>query len=464
MGAAWELAQQGAKHIVVIDTHDRVGGLARTEKFRGYFFDVGPHRMMTKYAEVEALWKSLLGEDLLTRPRITRIFYRGRFFQYPLKIGNALYNLGVLQSTLAGLSFLKAQILWRKAEPKNFADWTTKTFGNRISKAFFRDYTRKVWGIGAEEVGVDWAGQRIKPLRFRDFFNEIFKGVFSREKVENIGARFYYPRYGAGMFYEEMQKRLEKQGVQFFLGKTVTKVCHEAGRITEVETRDAHGKTEKFSGDVFASSIPSDYLTKSLSPQVSVEILQLTRAMRFRAHVVVNMIIKRKDIFVDSWFYIQSTEVKVARIGNYGQFSPDMLADKNTSAIGIEFFCNEDDDFWKLNDQEIIELAIKEMTGLGFFRRDEYSDAFVLRSVDAYPTYYMGYREEFARLRSFLEKFENLHLIGRAGMYKYKDQDHALYTGVLTARNIFGEKNDVWALGEEKEFFEERVIPGDDVK
>jgi protoporphyrinogen oxidase len=457
MGAAWELSKRGAKHVVVLDKNDRVGGLARTEKFQGYFFDVGPHRMMTKYAEVEDLWKKMLGKDLLVRPRITRIYYRGRFFQYPLKMVNALYNLGLIQSMLAGASFLKAQLVWRNKEPKNFAEWTTKTFGNRISKAFFRDYTKKVWGIEADEVGVDWAGQRIKPIKILDVFGELVKSMFTMEQVKNIGAQFFYPRYGAGMFYEKMQQELEVLGVKFLLNSKIIAVRCEESCIRAVTVETAAGR-EDVEGDVFISSIPSNLLVASMTPPASKNVLELTKAMRFRAHIVVNMIIKRKDLFEDSWFYIQSTDVRIARIGNYGQFSSDMLADPNTSAIGIEFFCYEGDEFWNKKDDELIELALREMTELGLVRHEEFGGAYVIRSDDAYPTYYMGYREKFAALRAFLEQFQNLRLIGRAGMYKYKDQDHAMYTGMLTVRNLFGEHHDVWELGEEQEFFEEKTV------
>lgn len=458
MGAAWELHTKGAKDITVVDRNDRVGGLARTFTFKGYRFDVGPHRFLTKYPEVEVLWKQLLGDDLLTRPRLTRIYYRGRFFLYPLKMVNALWNLGFWQSILAGLSFLKAQILWRGKEPKNFAEWTTKTFGNRMSQAFFRDYFRKVWGIGAHEVGIEWAGQRIKGIRIRDFFGNKLKEFVWQQRSENIGNQFLYPRHGAGQFYEAMKQELERAGVHFNLGHEVVAVCHEGEHITTVETEGPNGAHEIFSGDVFISSIPANFLVQSLTPAVSANVLALTDTMRFRAHIAVNMIIKRKDLFADSWFYIQSSEFRIARIGNYGAFSPDMLGRPDTSAIGVEFFCHAGDTFWKQSDEDIIARAVDELVQLGFIAREEFDGAFVVRHADAYPMYYLGYREEFARLRTYLEGFENLRLTGRAGMYKYKDQDHALYTGILTVRNLFGEHNDVWELGEEKEFFEEKTV------
>lgn len=465
IGAAWELYKQGAKHITVIDKNDRVGGLARTVRFHGYYFDMGPHRFLTKYQEVEDLWRDMLGDDLLVRPRHTRVYYRGRFFAYPLRMGNALWNLGVWQSFLAGISFTKAQILWRNREPKNFAEWTTKTFGNRISKAFFRDYTRKVWGIGAEEVGIDWAGQRIKALSFKDILGEKLKQLFSRQKVEDIGRQFLYPRYGAGMFYEAVQKRLEKEGVVFHLGIDVTTVEHNDGRIVAVSGTKVGGALMRVEADVCVSSIPSNQFIASLRPNISQEDLELTKAMRFRAHIAVNMIVKRKDLFPDSWFYIQSTEYRIARIGSYGVFSPDMLADPETSAIGIEMYCTAGDDFWQKSDNEIIALTLGEMIALGFMHESEFGGAFVVRHADAYPMFYFGYREEFAKIKKYLETYENLWVIGRAGMYKYKDQDHALYTGMLTARNIFGGAEDVWGLGEEKEFFEERIVSkGEKVK
>ncbi|OGG58888.1 hypothetical protein A2765_00720 [Candidatus Kaiserbacteria bacterium RIFCSPHIGHO2_01_FULL_56_24] len=456
MGAAWELYKQGAKHITVIDRNDRVGGLARTVRFKGYYFDMGPHRFLTKYGEVEALWKEILGEDLLERPRVTRIYYRGRFFTYPLRITNALWNLGVWQSFLAGLSFFKAQILWRGKEPQNFAQWTTKTFGNRISRAFFRDYTRKVWGIGADEVGTDWAGQRIKPLKLRDLLGPIRDAILSRKEPEDIGAHFFYPRYGAGMFYETMQKKLEDAGVTFLLGGDISAVRRDGTRILSVVAERDSGGQEIIAGDIFLSSIPSNLFIASLEPAVSKDVLALTEAMRFRAHIAVNMIVDRKDLFPDSWLYIQSTEFRIARIGNYGAFSPDMLKDPDTSAIGIELYCFAGDGFWQKSDTDIIATVLTEMCALGFMTKEEFVDAFVVRHADAYPTHYLGFREGFARLRAYFETFGNLRMIGRAGMYKYKDQDHALYTGILTVRNLFGADHDVWELGEEKEFFEDK--------
>ncbi len=459
MGAAWELSERGAKHITVVDNNAEVGGLARTTRFKGYFFDVGPHRFLTKYEEVDALWKKLLGKDLLERPRVTRIYYRGRFFLYPLKMTDALWNLGFWRSLFAGISYLKAQILWYRKDPKNFAEWTTKTFGNRMSQTFFRDYFTKVWGIGAHEVGLDWANQRIKVLRLRDFFGQKVKEFVWQQKTENIGNKFYYPRYGAGQFYEAMRKKLEKNGVRFLMEREITSVKYEGPRITATEVRRTIGEPEIIRGDTFISSIPASFLVTSLTPHVSSDIRALTSAMRFRAHITVNMIIKRKNIFNDSWVYIQSAEYKIARIGNYGAFSPDMLGDPNTSSIGVEFYCFAGDAFWQKTDDELIKLAVDELVDLGFIERNEFGGAFVMRHADAYPTYYLGYREAFAKLRAYLETFENLRLIGRAGMYKYKDQDHALYSGMLTVRNLFGEHNDVWGLGEEKEFFEEKTVP-----
>ncbi|MDP3963890.1 MAG: NAD(P)-binding protein, partial [bacterium] len=224
MGAAWELIRQGAKNITVIDRNDRVGGLARTFEFHGYRFDVGPHRFMTKYAEVEAIWKDILGSDLLKQKRLTRIYYDGKFFLYPLKIADAVWNLGFWKTFLAGLSFLKAKIVWRGREPKTFADWTVKAFGERMSQAFFRTYLKKVWGIEAHEVGTDWAGQRIKQLSIFDFFRKKVREFLWQEKTERIGDYFYYPKYGAGTFYQALQERLEKNGVKFLCNREITGV------------------------------------------------------------------------------------------------------------------------------------------------------------------------------------------------------------------------------------------------
>lgn len=456
MGAAWELLRQGANHITLVDQNETVGGLARTFQFRGYYFDVGPHRFMTKYKEVEDLWKEVLGEDLLRRPRLTRILYQGRFYDYPLKAWDTLRNLGFSDSILAGLSFLKAKLAWRNREPKNFAEWTIKAFGNRMSNAFFRTYLKKVWGIEAHEVGLDWANQRIKTMSLFDFVKSKVSELIWHRKTENIGQSFYYPKYGAGMFYEAMQKKLEQQGVRFLMNRRVTKIHNRQGTITELTLQNGD-HLETLAGDIYISSIPSNILIHSLTDPPANDILRKTTAMRFRAHVAVNMIVNRKDLLPDSWLYIQSDDVKVARIGNYNAFSPFMLADPDTSAIGVEYFCFADDDFWKRSDQDIVDLAVDELCRLQFIRREEFVDAFVVRHRYAYPTYYLGYREQFSDLMKFLQTFDNLFPIGRAGMYKYKDQDHALYTGMLTVRNIFGASHDVWALGEEQEHFEEQI-------
>lgn len=458
MGAAWELSKRGVSDITVIDKNDRVGGLARTIEYKGNLFDVGPHRFLTKYAEVDEFWKEMLGPEFVPRTRSSHIYYRDRFFKYPVSIVDTLRNLGVQQSLLAGVSFAWAQVVWLRKEPANFAEWTEKTFGPRMSRIFFQQYFTKVWGISAYDVGIEWAGQRIKKLSLIDFIKRTYDELMGYSKVQDIGGGFYYPRHGAGQLYETMQSKLEKKGVRFLMGRSVVSITHDTDAVRTVVTQDQKGTQETFAGDVFISSIPANFLAASLTPAVSTQMKYLLSLMRFRAHIAVNMIVKRKELFSDTWFYVQSPEYKISRIANYNAFSMDMLADAGTSAIGIEFYCDAGDEFWIKSDQELIDLAVAEMVKLGFMRKDEFSDAFVVRHPDAYPVYYLGYREGFARLREYLERFSNLRLIGRAGMYKYRDQDHALYSGMLTVRNLFGENNDVWELGEEQEFYEEKSV------
>jgi protoporphyrinogen oxidase len=455
IGAAYELVQRGAQHVTVVDRNDCVGGLARTFDFRGYRFDVGPHRFMTKYDEIERLWIDTMGDDLLQRRRHTRIHFRGKFYPYPLRPLPTLMNLGMKEAVRTGLSFLKAKWDWRGQEPQNFAEWTTKAFGDRMAQAFFRTYLKKVWGIEAKEVGTDWAGQRIKQMHLWDFFTKKVREFLWQEKTERIGDMFYYPKRGAGTFYESLKQNLEAQGVRFLLQQEIDGIVRDGDRIQEVVLRGSEGHTV-VPGDTFISSIPSNSFIAMMSPSAPAAVLDQLGVMRFRAHIAVNMVVGRANVFPDSWLYVQSPDVLIARIGNYNAFSPFLVPDPATSAIGAEYYCFAGDALWQKDDGEMIALAVRELASLGFIREDEFRDGFVVRHADAYPTYYLGYREGFARLRAYLEQFANLRLIGRGGMYKYKDQDHAMYTGMLTVRSLFVETDDVWTLGEEQEHFEER--------
>jgi protoporphyrinogen oxidase len=393
----------------------------------------------------------------MLRSRLSRIHYRGHFYDYPLKATNALAGLGPVEAFLVGLSFSKAK-LFPHAEETNLEQWVANRFGHRLYEIFFKTYTEKVWGIPCSEISADWAAQRIKNLSLPEAVrNALFSSNRSRngEIITSLIDQFNYPRLGPGMMWERCEELLEKQGNHTIRGVKVEEIRHRHGRVECVYGRNHNGESVEFSGDQFISSMPLRSMIRALSPAAPDEVIEAANTLRYRDYLTVVLIAKRETVFPDNWIYIHSPEVKMGRIQNYKNWSPHMVPDQARTSLGLEYFLWDKDEEWQWSEDRLVELGINECSRIGLIERDEVEDGTVVRMKKAYPVYDQHYQASLETIRNYLESFQNLQTIGRNGLHRYNNQDHSMVTAVYAARNIVGEKNDVWAVNTEMEYHEE---------
>ncbi|MEG5034055.1 NAD(P)/FAD-dependent oxidoreductase [Microcoleus sp. AT3-D2] len=447
--AAYELVKQGIIP-VVLEKGDKVGGIARTETYKGYRFDIGGHRFYTKVEAVQQLWQEVLGNEFIKVPRLSRIFYRGKFFNYPISAFNTLFNLGIIESTLIILSYLKVRI-WPLREEKTFEQWVINRFGERLYKTFFKTYTEKVWGIPCSEIQADWAAQRIKGLSLT---TAIINALFGSNDTKTLIKEFDYPALGPGMMWEKFAEAVENKDGKVYLDTKVISFEREGNKIKSI-TAEQNGELVQYSADNFITSMPISALVARMKPQPPEKVLHAARSLKYRDFLIVALIVDRKDLFPDNWIYIHSPEVKVGRIQNFKNWSAALVPDVSKSCLGMEYFCSVGDEIWEMSDAELVELATRELVGLGLATTADVEDGVVIRQLKAYPVYDGEYRGHLQVLEGFLKGFENLQTIGRNGMHRYNNQDHSMLTGMLAVRNILGEKHDLWDVNTERSYHED---------
>ncbi|MBD2578577.1 NAD(P)/FAD-dependent oxidoreductase [Oscillatoria sp. FACHB-1406] len=450
--AAYELAKQGI-HLLVVERDDKVGGIARTEIYKGYRFDIGGHRFYTKVGEVQQLWLEVLGDEFIQVPRLSRIYYRGKFFDYPLSFANTLSNLGLGTSAAIVLSYIKAKIqaFIKRPEPETFEEWVTHCFGRRLYETFFKTYTEKVWGIPCNKISAEWAIQRIKGLSLKQ---AVINALFGTNNTKTLIKKFDYPILGPGMMWERFTEAVEKLGGDVWLDTGVIRVKHHQQRIESMEV-DRNGEVVEVKAEHFISSMPVTALVRCLDPRPPEPILEAARSLKYRAFIIVALIIDAPNLFPDNWIYIHSPEVTVGRIQNFKNWSPAMVPDPNKTCLGMEYFCDEGDDLWNLSNEKLLELATKEIGILGLAKSAKVEDGTVLRQPKAYPVYDRNYRQHLQVLQDYLAGFDNLQTVGRNGMHRYNNQDHSMLTGLLAAKNIIGEKHDLWQVNVERSYYED---------
>jgi protoporphyrinogen oxidase len=452
--AAFELSRLGLPAIV-LEADAAVGGLSRTVRYGDYRFDIGGHRFFTKVEEIQEIWEEILGEDLLSRPRMSRIFYEGRFFEYPLRPLNALRGLGAFETLRVLASFLRAQIL-PHPEERSFEQWVTNRFGRRLFEIFFKSYTEKVWGMSCSRIDAEWAAQRIRNL---DLATAIRSALLGRsgggEVVKTLIDRFHYPRLGPGMMWERLRDLLVAGGVPTLTGAEVVAVHHRDDRIEAVTVRREGGGEERVLGAHFLSSMPIRDLVHALRPAPPATLLAAADRLHYRDFLTVALVVDAPDLFPDNWIYVHSPSVRVGRIQNFKNWSPDMVPDAGRTTLGLEYFVQEGDDLWTATDAELLDLGRRECAALGLVDPSRVVDGAVVRVRKAYPVYDDGYRDALHEIRAHLGKFANLQLIGRNGQHRYNNQDHSMVTGLAAARNLAGESHDVWSVNVEGEYQEE---------
>ena len=454
LAAAYEAVRRGMPPIV-LEMDDKVGGLARTEDYDGYRFDIGGHRFFTKVPEVQRIWQTMLGEEFLLVPRLSRIYYRGRFFDYPLSLFNTLRNLGPVESLLILLSYLQAKVK-PSGEEKTFEQWVTNRFGSRLYEMFFRTYTEKVWGIPCSELQADWAAQRIQGLSLR---RVVTHAVFRGQAAKSLIREFHYPVLGPGMMWQRMQQAVEGQGGQVYLESEVLRLERDGGRITGVVFRQGDGEKRIAAGQII-SSMPLGELIARLDPPPPPDVVEAARGLRYRDFVVVALVVKQATRFPDNWIYVHSPDVQVGRIQNFRNWSAAMVPDPQMSSLGLEYFCTAGDALWQTPDADLLALAARELAQLGLAHEQDVTGGMVVRQPKAYPIYDGAYGQHVAAIRAFLQSLDGLQTIGRNGMHRYNNMDHSMVTGMLAVRNLLGQNHDLWTVNVEEAYHEELSVPG----
>jgi protoporphyrinogen oxidase len=455
--AAWQLAKAG-RHSTVLEADTVVGGISRTVEREGWRFDIGGHRFFTKVPAVEALWHEILPDgDFLTRPRLSRIYYRNRFFDYPLKASNALRNLGVMEAARCVGSYVWAQIRPPK-DQTNFEGWVSARFGTRLYRIFFKTYTEKVWGVPATEIQADWAAQRIKNLSLGRAVLNSLAPRRNQKDVASLIEEFQYPKLGPGMMWEKATELVRGAGSHVVMQTPVVSIRHEGGRATSV-VAERDGQVVEYPATHVVSSMPLPGLALAMDPPVPPEVEAAARGLSFRDFLTVALVVPAEDGFPDNWIYVHSPDVRLGRIQNFGSWSPHLVKDGRT-CLGLEYFVFEGDDLWTAPDDELIELGTTELARLGLLDPSRVQGGYVVRMPKAYPVYDETYQANVDVMRQWLAaNAANVFPVGRNGMHKYNNQDHSMLTAMLSVENILGAEHDIWSVNVEAEYHEEGRAP-----
>ncbi|MEZ5843445.1 MAG: NAD(P)/FAD-dependent oxidoreductase [Hyphomicrobiaceae bacterium] len=462
--ASYLLTKQGIKATVVEADPVYVGGISRTASYKGFLFDIGGHRFFSKSKEVVDLWKEILPQDFIERPRLSRIYYNGKYFSYPLKAFEAFNNLGPVESAMCVLSYAY-QRAFPHEKPVTFHEWVANQFGERLFSIFFKTYTEKVWGMSCDEISADWAAQRIKGLDLYSAMANALRRSISPtggsrgpdgQVIKTLIESFQYPRKGPGMMWEAAAAKTRAQGGDVLMGHVFERMNYDAATAEwTIHCRTVDGEARVFSAGHVVSSAPMRELVEGLD--VASEVREAAGRLRYRDFLTVALIVEKPDLFPDNWIYIHEPSVKVGRIQNFRSWSPELIPNDRQSCLGLEYFCFEGDGLWASSDEDLVALAKKELAEIGLAQPDEVIDGCVVRQKKAYPVYDDGYRTNVETIRSGLAaRYPTLHLVGRNGMHKYNNQDHAMMTAMLTVENIAAGRQvfDIWNVNEDAEYHE----------
>ncbi len=447
--AAYLLARQG-KAVIVVESSDQLGGIARTTVRDGYRFDLGGHRFFTKVKEVDDLWHEIMKEEFLKRPRQSRIYWNDKFLEYPLDGMDVIRKLGPVELVRCGLSYM-----WAAVKPKGredtFEQWVSNRFGKRLFNHFFKTYTEKLWGVPTDEIRAEWAAQRIKGLSFFSAAKAAFFG--NRGNIKSLISEFNYPRFGPGQMWEEMANDIKAHGGEIRLNAPVTKlVTNGEGIVTEVIAGD-----QTLTPSYVISSLPLRATVGIAEPEAPVDVRDAARGLRYREFLTVLLVIQGDDLFPDNWIYIHQPGVRVLRIQNFKSWSPWMVPNDEDASIGMEYFCFEGDDFWNMADDDLVKMASQEIEKLKLAKAKDVKFGFVERVHKAYPIYDERYAERVQTIRGWLEtNTRNLTQVGRNGLHRYNNSDHSMLTAMRAVDNItLGTHHDIWSVNVESVYHEE---------
>lgn len=459
--AGYLLTKAGKSVAIIEKDATYVGGISRTEEFQGYRFDIGGHRFFSKSQQVVDLWNEILPDDFIQRPRMSRIYYEGKFYSYPLRAFEALWNLGLWRSTVCMASYLRYK-LFPVRTVKSFEDWTTNQFGQKLYSIFFKTYTEKVWGMPCDEMSADWAAQRIKGLSLWGAVVDGLKRSLGLNKAPNDGQAvktlletFRYPRLGPGMMWDAARDKIIASGKgRVLMGHALEQLASDGNDGWRMTANGPDGKVV-ITATHAISSAPMRELAARLHPLPDTT-LNAAR-LKYRDFLTVALMVEGEDLFPDNWIYIHDSKVKVGRVQNFRSWSPEMVPDEAMACVGLEYFCFEGDGLWSTADADLVELAKSEMAILGLVDPARVRGGAVVRQQKAYPVYDEDYAANVAAMRQELEhRHPTLHLVGRNGMHRYNNQDHAMMTAMLTVENILAGQRvyDTWCVNEDAEYHE----------
>ncbi|HVT20561.1 MAG TPA: NAD(P)/FAD-dependent oxidoreductase [Mycobacteriales bacterium] len=451
--AAYLLSKAGAP-VTVLEADRVVGGISRTVERDGWRFDIGGHRFFTKVPEVEKLWSEILpDEDFLLRPRLSRIYYQGKLFDYPLRASNALRNLGLVEAIRCVLSYVWVRLRPPK-DQSTLEGWVAARFGWRLYRIFFKTYNEKVWGVPASEIEADWAAQRIKNLSLA---RAMLHAVFPRRgqtEITTLIDEFRYPKYGPGMMWERAHDLAVAAGARVEMSTRADTIKWDAsGAVAVVAHRGAYQVHTPAAAVI--SSVPLPELAMALDPPAPDNVRDAAGRLRHRDFLTVALVVPQSASFPDNWIYIHSPDVKVGRVQNFGSWSPYLVKEGRT-CLGLEYFVTEGDELWELGDDDLAALATRELSEIGLVDVGEVEAAYVVRIPKAYPVYDEGYAEAVETIRQwFAANLPNVYPVGRNGMHKYNNQDHSMLTAMLVVDTLLtGADHDIWAVNVEEDYHE----------
>jgi protoporphyrinogen oxidase len=464
--AAYQLAKSGHTS-TVLEADSVVGGISRTVERDGWRFDIGGHRFFTKVQAVEELWHEILeADEFLLRPRKSHIYYRGGFYDYPLKPLNALRNLGPLEAVRC-----VGSALWVRVRPpkdqSTLEGYVVANYGWRLYRHFFKAYSEKLWAVPPAQIAADWGAQRIKGM---SLFQAVWEPIRSRyagrrtdkaKQVTSLIEEFQYPKYGPGMMWERCQEKVEAAGTKVIMDTPVTRIRHEGGRAVSV-VAESQGVTTEYPADHVISSMPFSLLLSAMDPPVPDDVRRAADGLSFRDFLTVALVVPADKVqWDDNWIYIHAPEVKTMRVQNFGSWSPYLVMD-GRNVLGLEYTVHEGDESWNASDEDLVALGTRELEAIGLMKASDVEAGYVVRMPKAYPVYDEGYQANVAVLRAWLaEHASNVHPVGRNGMHKYNNQDHSMYTAMLTVENIVaGAGHDIWSVNVEDEYHEEKSAAG----
>lgn len=452
---AYRLANYGVSTII-IEKDTAPCGLCKTFLYKGFRFDIGPHRFLSKSKFIEKIWESTLKEEITIVSRFTRIYYENKFFLYPIKPFDVSKKIGVVKSISILIDYVWSNLLYRNRKDDNFEDWMVKRFGRILYTMFFKSYSKKIWGVPGYEIFSEWAVQRIKDL---SLISVLKSQIFANKgRIKSLAERFYYPKYGSGQMYNQLLNSALRNGSEINLSSEPVEIELTNNRVWSISFRNRDGKIKRIFIDYLVSSMPFFEIFELFRPIAPKHVIETARRLRYRSLVEVCLIVKGECNCKDQWIYLQEPTIKAARLQLYTNWSNHMGSeDKTIKNIGLEYFCFIQDSIWSMKDNEIINLAMSELFKIGIVKNPQFIDGFTVKIPYAYPMYTGSYKQDLQILKEFIDKIENLQVIGRCGMHRYNNMDHSMLTGIYAAQNILKGRKDynLWEIGDEKEYVEE---------